>query len=424
MTQTKIDRDFLKQPIANVAMTSAPTDWLQVQRDRAIALLQEQTFPTRRDEEWRFTDLGDLAQKEFVVAEKTKDSELNISPFQENSHRLVFIDSHYDDRLSSKTDLPAGVFIGNLAAATAANLNLAEYVGNQPGREEIFTALNTAGIQDIAVVWVQKNTIVPFPIEILYTVKTENAIDRPRCLIVVESGAEVTIIERYTVEAAEEYFTNSVTEIAISPGGRVKHCRVQTDAKTAIHIGKTTIVQSRDSYYAGTSVNLGAKLSRHNWEMYQTGAQTETILKGLSLIDGDRLADTHSAIVLSQPHGKADQLQKNIIADRGHAVFNGKINVPQAAQLTNASQLNRNLLLSDRGRVDTKPQLEIVADNVKCAHGATVSQLEDEEIFYLQSRGLDENTSRELLIKAFAMEVIQDLNLPTLVESIQTWWNG
>lgn len=157
-------------------------------------------------------------------------------------------------------------------------------------------------------------------------------------------------------------------------------------------------------------------MSRHNLEILQTGEQTQTTLNGLTIISGKQLSDTHSAIALNYPHGTSDQLHKCIVGDRAHAVFNGKVFVPKLAQLTNASQLNRNLLLSSKARVDTKPQLEITADNVKCAHGATVSQLEDDEIFYLQSRGIDENDARKLLINAFAAEVINQIPIPSLRE--------
>ncbi len=212
------------------------------------------------------------------------------------------------------------------------------------------------------------------------------------------------------------YLTNAVTEIWVGDNAQVSHTRVEWEGAEAFHIGKTAIAQARDSRYTCHAITLGAKLSRHNLEILQTGEQTQTTLNGLTIISGKQLSDTHSAIALNYPHGTSDQLHKCIIGDRAHAVFNGKVFVPKPAQLTNASQLNRNLLLSSKARVDTKPQLEITADNVKCAHGATVSQLEDDEIFYLQSRGIDENDARKLLINAFAAEVINQIPVPSLRE--------
>ncbi|NER80218.1 MAG: Fe-S cluster assembly protein SufD, partial [Leptolyngbya sp. SIO1D8] len=191
------------------------------------------------------------------------------------------------------------------------------------------------------------------------------------------------------------------------------------------HLGKTTVTQGRDSRYASTAITLGARLSRHTVEVYQTGAQTDTKLYGLTAIADTQLADTHSLIAFNHPHGTAEQLHKCIMDGQSHAVFNGRIWVPKVAQLTNASQLNRNLLLSGKARVDTKPELDIVADNVKCAHGATVSQLDANEVFYLQSRGISAAAAQQLLIYGFAMEIIDRIPVPslqqTLTETVTQW---
>jgi Fe-S cluster assembly protein SufD len=200
----------------------------------------------------------------------------------------------------------------------------------------------------------------------------------------------------------------------------VSHNRIVREGAAAFHVGKTAVTQARYSRYHCNAVTVGGKISRHNLEILQTGEQTETTLNGLTVIADNQLADTHSAISLNHPHGVSKQLHKCIIGDRAHGVFNGKVFVPKLAQLTDASQLNRNLLLSSKARVDTKPQLEITADNVKCAHGATVSQLEDDEIFYLQSRGIDENDARKLLVNAFAAEIINLIPISSLREKLLT----
>jgi Fe-S cluster assembly protein SufD len=248
---------------------------------------------------------------------------------------------------------------------------------------------------------------------------------------VAESGSSVTLIEDYlnqvNIESPEEgeaevgeavYFTNAVTEIWLEANAEVSHTRVERESPEAFHIGKTAISQSRDSRYTCNAITLGAKLSRHNLEVFQCGEQTETTINGLVTITGKQTTDTHSAIALNYPQSTTNQIHKCIIADRAHAVFNGKIFVSQSAQLTNAGQLNRNLLLSPKARVDTKPQLEITADNVKCTHGATVSQLDEEEIFYLQSRGLNQTEARDLLINAFAIEIINKLPVPSLRQTL------
>jgi Fe-S cluster assembly protein SufD len=225
---------------------------------------------------------------------------------------------------------------------------------------------------------------------------------------VLEQRSSATLVEEYRHIASGDaiYFNNAVTEIWLGESAKLDCTRIQDEAITAIHIGKTAVSQSQHSIYTGNSIELGSKLSRHNWEIFQIGAQTETYLNGLTMVNGEQESDTHSTISLTKPHGITNQLHKCIVDDRAHAIFNGKVFVPQAAQQTNAGQLNRNLLLSAKARIDTKPQLEITADNVKCSHGATVSQLEDDEIFYLQSRGLDIETAKILLINAFAVEIV------------------
>ena len=297
-----------------------------------------------------------------------------------------------------------------------------EYLAQSEGTRDVFTALNTAALNDVAVVWVSKNVVVETPIHLLFvSVAGESAtISQPRVLVVAESNSQVSLIEEYIASSQNEavYFTNSVTEIWVNENAQVSHNRVVREGEAAFHVGKTAVTQARYSRYSCNAVTVGGRISRHNLEILQTGEQTETTLNGLTVIADNQLADTHSALSLNHPHGVSKQLHKCIIGDRAHGVFNGKIFVPKPAQLTNASQLNRNLLLSSKSRIDTKPQLEITADNVKCAHGATVSQLEDDQIFYLQSRGIDENNARKLLVNGFAMEVINFIPVPSLRESL------
>ena len=299
---------------------------------------------------------------------------------------------------------------------------VADYLGKQPGGEEVFTAINTARIDEAAVVWLSKDVSIETPIQLLFVAiieETALAIS-PRSLTILEAGSSATVIEEYLDLSSLDraYFNNAVTEIWLGDTAKLNHTRIQNQDTTTIHIGKTAVSQSQHSCYTGNSIDLGAKLSRHNWEIFQIGAQTETYLNGLAMVNGEQESDTHSVIALTKPHGITNQLHKCIVDDRAHAIFNGKVFVPQAAQQTNAGQLNRNLLLSSTARIDTKPQLEITADNVKCSHGATVSQLEDDEIFYLQSRGLDVETAKILLINAFAVEIIDRIPVASVREKL------
>ncbi|MEH1908129.1 MAG: Fe-S cluster assembly protein SufD [Nostoc sp.] len=424
LTSTLLDRDDYLAGLLNQATATKTEGWLQELRESAANWVRHSTIPSTREEEWRFTDLSSLRKVQFNVETGNFASlEFDILPEAANS-RLVFVNGVFAPELSAVRDLPSGIVVSNLASLPVVEQEgVKQYLAQAEGAQEVFTALNTAGITDVAVVWVKKNVVVETPIHLLFISGETATISQPRCLVVAESGSQVTLVEEYTnrrgAESAEKegvYFTNAVTEIWVGDNADVSHTRVEREGAEAFHVGKTAIAQARDSRYTCHAITLGAKLSRHNLEILQTGEQTETNLNGLTIISGKQLADTHSAIALNYPHSTSKQLHKCIVGDRAHAVFNGKVLVPKPAQLTNAVQMNRNLLLSSKARVDTKPQLEITADNVKCAHGATVSQLEDDEIFYLQSRGIDENDARKLLINAFAAEIINQIPVTSLRE--------
>ncbi|NMG20285.1 Fe-S cluster assembly protein SufD [Brasilonema bromeliae] len=448
-----LDRDaeltgLLNQIIDDHTSFDGADAWLQELQERATRVVRKSVLPTTGDEEWRFTDLSSLRKVKFEgVGSQPADISLSdIHSVPEAANRLVFVNGVYAPELSMVAGLPDGVVVSNLAGLPVGDRQrVQQYLAQTEGAHEVFTALNTSGIKDVAVVWVGKNVVVETPIHLVFVAAAECAtISLPRCLVVAETGSSVTLVEEYTnrrgAEGAEEeeekrvYFSNAVTEIWLEENAQVNHTRLELENAEAFHIGKTAVSQARYSRYTCHAITFGGRLSRHNLEILQAGEQTETTLNGLTVIGGNQLADTHSAIALNYPYGRSQQLHKCIIGvrvraacpqgsaapseHRAHAVFNGKVFVPKPAQLTDAAQLNRNLLLSPKARVDTKPQLEITADNVKCAHGATVSQLEDDEIFYLQSRGIDQDNARNLLINAFAAEVINQIPVPSLQERL------
>ena len=393
------------------------TAQLQERQRQAAAQLQELRLPDRRDEEWRFTDISELAAIAWQPA--TEVPEVDITPWalpETEESRLVFVNGRYVPSLTDTSALPAEVVVGNLA--TLGDRALAEYFAAD--RDDTFATLNAAGFNDAAIVWVPRNRTVEQPIQLLFVAApaAEPVLVQPRILIVAEDSATVSVVEQFVSLAdapPARYFTNAVTEIALGQNARVTHTRLQEEAAAdGFHIGQTRVRQNRDSHYTSHAIATGARFSRHNLKVSLEGEQTETTLNGLSVTNGDRLSDTHSDIVHHYPHGTSNQLHKCLLDERSRSVFNGKIFVPQAAQQTNAAQLNRNLLLSPQARVDTKPQLQIVADNVKCAHGATVSQLEADEVFYLRSRGLADAAARRLLVDAFAGEVLQKLPIASL----------
>ena len=389
--------------------------WLQDIREQSKNWLSTLSVPTRKDEDWRFIDLSSLTAGKYVTPQNNVETGHVFLPETENS-RLVFINGVYSRDLSDISALPAGIYVGNLNNLPKEH-DAAKYFAQQPGADA-FTALNTAGGNEVAVVWVSKNVAVKNIIQLVFLTdaKSEASFVQPRTLVVAETGSSLSLIEEYS--GTGEYFNNAVTEVFVANNARVNHTRIQQESAASHHIGKTAVSQQRDSHYTLNEINLGAKLYRHNPEMWQQGEQTGTDLNGLTVAAGEQTSDTHSIIALTKPYGTTNQLHKCIISDRAHTVFNGKVFVPKEAQQTNATQLNRNLMLSPKARVDTKPELQITADNVKCAHGATVSQLEAEEIFYLRSRGLSENDANQLSIDAFAAEIIDRLPLESLKNQI------
>lgn len=419
----KVDRSAYLANLLKLRPALGNLSWLETLRDRASAIVQEQAIPSTRDEDWRFTDLSALMQQDWQISDASIDLKAcdNIV-LPEAGSRLVFMNGVFKPQLSKIDELPTGVFVGDLHGLTDAQVaQIQPYLGQQCGGEEVFTALNTASLTDAAIVWVPRNVVVEKPIHLVFLSRTAGAttIAQPRCLVVAETGSSVTIVEEYTsADAPGVYFTNTVTEVYVADNAQVNHTRVQWENLHAFHIGKTAVSQGRDSRYTCTAINLGAALSRHHLDVYSVGEQTHSQLSGLTIVDGDRVADTHSLIAFSKPYCTAQQVNKCIADDKAHGVFNGRISVPKLAQQTDASQLSRNLLLSSKARIDTKPQLEIVADNVKCAHGATVSQLEDDEVFYLQSRGIGEEAARQLLTFAFATEVINQIPVESLRQTL------
>ncbi len=404
-------------------------EWLTNIREQSASWVSRLTAPTKKDEEWRFTDISEILDSDIVapVSFDREDAlkianEITDNLPEANEHRLVFINGQYLEEASNTSGLPKGIYVGNLTNLPEAYCKyFRPFLGSIPGKEEVFTSLNTASISDVAIIWAAPDTVVEKPIHLLFlslTPENKVAIVQPRAWIVAEKNCELTIVEQYS--GASRYITNAVTEVFLGENAQINHTHLQQESDTAYHIGKTAVNQKKDSRYTLNEINLGGKISRHTPEVYQDGEQTETNLNGLTVAKDEQTSDTHSVISLNHPHGTTDQLHKCIVSDRAHSVFNGKVFVPKPAQLTNASQLNRNLLLSPKARVDTKPELQITADNVKCSHGATVSQLEADEIFYLRSRGLTEQDAKQLLIDAFVAEIIDRIPVKSVRENIQS----
>ena len=417
-----------RSEITNLAKDTSEfvSELRQVASDRLATL----TFPTTRDEDWKYTDVSSL--KSLVFANQSA-SPINVETLiakhsapEANGNLVVFVNGKHSEKYSDITGAAQGLVVGTLANLGDRLLpKLRSHLAQHPDANNYFASLNTACMTDLAIILVPKDTVIKNPVQIIFISVPQSGegvlLTQPRCLVIAESHSSLTFVQTFIGSDDQTYFTNSVTEVWLADGAQINQTEVQWQGNQAVHINTTAIAQARNSVYKNQSISLGAKLSRQNLIMHQMAEQTETSLTGLAFIDGEQLADTHSAIAHNYPHGSSKQLHKCIADGRSHAIFNGKIQVAKLAQQTDSAQLSRNLLLSGKARVDTKPQLEIFADNVKCAHGATVSQLDAEEIFYLQSRAIDANSAANLLTYAFATEAIAQISIESVRRSLSNF---
>jgi Fe-S cluster assembly protein SufD len=408
-------------------LPTSPLLWINALRAKAGNRLDVLSLPTKRDEEWRFTDISPLTRLSFAPALSPTYLEVaDIAHFyiEEATTRLVFVDGIYAPQLSSAAS-NSDVVVSNLATVLTTHAAVIEaHLGRHAAfRDNVFSALNTAFLRDAAVIVVPRTVAHAAPVHLLFIATQKEVVSTPRCLVVAESASVVTVIEDYVMLdqsrwREDVHFTNAVTEIALEDYARVNHIRIQREGSKSFHIANCAVSLGRSSNYQSVSVALGAKISRYNLDvLLAEGA--ECAVDGLALIAGSQLADTHTTIDHAQPHGVSRQLHKCIVGGSAHAVFNGNIMVRQGAQRTDSAQSSRNLLLTAKAHVDTKPQLEIFADDVKCVHGATIGQLDSEEVFYLKSRGLSDSVARNLLTYAFGAEIIDRIPIASLKRSLE-----
>ena len=410
-------------------LASSPWASVNALREQAQTALGALAMPTLRDEAWRFTDLTPLHQltlQPVLTASRLQPADIAQFGLDDGAYRLVFVDGVYAPQLSSAaaeggllvTDLPTAMLTH--AAALDAQLGQQQATG-----DNVFAALNTAYLQDAAVLVVPRHVALAAPVHLLFIAKQAQAISHPRCLLLAEAGSSVTLIEDYVTLIEDyvalqdaAYLVNPVTEIVLAEQAQVRHVRVQRDGQQALHIANCAVSAGRSANYQSVSVAMGAQLSRYNLNVVLAEG-AECAVDGLALLAGSQLADSHTCIDHAQPHGTSRQLHKCIADGSAHAVFNGKVVVRPGAQHTDSAQSSRNLLLSGRAQVDTQPQLEIFADDVKCTHGATIGQLDADEVFYLQSRGLSDSAARKLLTYAFGAEIIERIPVASLKHQLQ-----
>ncbi|MEO6443636.1 MAG: Fe-S cluster assembly protein SufD [Gemmatimonadaceae bacterium] len=405
--------------------------WLASLRQRARAQFEGYGFPTPRNEDWHFTNPAPITEADFQPMQPALGTvtPAALAPFLVGHAEwptLVFVNGRYAPSLSRVHSLPAGVRVMSLAAALHEEPTLLErHLGKVAGYDDqgvAFTALNTALMRDGAVLHVAADTVSEMPIHLLFVsdAGAEGGVSYPRNLLVVEPNARATVIEQYVALGSARYLTNAVTECVVAEGATLHHYKLQREGMKAFHVGHIEVTQARDSHYVSFAFSTGASLARSNIYTTLAGEGCGATLNGLYLLDGDQVSDHQTRIEHAAPTCYSRETYKGILDGTSHGVFNGKVYVHPIAQKTDGKQTNKTLLLSDRARIDTKPQLEIFADDVKCTHGATVGRLDDLASFYMKSRGVGAETTRRLLTYAFAADVLETIELEPLKDALES----
>jgi Fe-S cluster assembly protein SufD len=405
----------------------APTA-VNARRREAIEQFAVLGFPTTKNEDWHFTSVASIAERDFTfVAARTGDvSPSDLEPFGfggDGWHTAVFVNGRFAPELSSLARLDSGIRVLPLADAWTVAPELTTLIGSvlTDAEQHAFTQLNTAFMQDGVVVHVPKDVVVRQPIHLLFVTDAHAAktMMHPRNLILADRGARATVLESYVSLSDASYFTNAVTEVIVGDGATLEHSKIQREGRRAFHVGTIEATQARDSHYISFSFATGASLSRTNVYTKLNGPGCGSTLNGLYMLDGEQHCDHQTRIEHVEPNCFSREVYKGVLDGRSHGVFNGKVYVHPAAQKTDGKQTNNTLLLSKEAQVDTKPQLEIFADDVKCTHGATVGKLDDIAWFYMKSRGMDAETARRLLIYAFCADVLETIEQPQVREGLE-----
>jgi Fe-S cluster assembly protein SufD len=423
MTRT-LDRYAAEYENARRTKPQRDPAWLARTRDDAMARFLSLGFPTTRDEEWRFTSVAPIAESAFVLPHR-RAVDIDIGPFTlpGTIPALVFVNGWYEPALSRVGALPSGVLVESLTSSLSRPGDLEAHLTRLASFDgHAFTALNTALFADGAHVRIPARTIVQAPIHVLFvSTHDEDAatMSHPRVVAVLGNESQATIVETYASVNGAGYFANPVTEILVGENATLDHYRLQYESEQAYHVGTIHIRARRDASVTSHSISLGGLLVRNEVVAALDGEGAQCTLNGLYLADGQRHVDNHTTIDHAQPHCGSREVYKGILADRARGVFNGKIIVRPDAQKTDAKQTNRALLLSEDAQINTKPQLEIFANDVKCTHGAAVGQLDEEAIFYLRSRGLGELEARHVLVHAFMAEVLRHMRSQSIGAAIE-----
>ncbi|TJY38085.1 Fe-S cluster assembly protein SufD [Pontimicrobium aquaticum] len=394
-------------------------------RSKAIKTFENKGFPNKKDEAWKYTSLNKILKEDYSVFSK-EENNLDYNDVKKylihdiDSYKIIFIDGKYSSHLSETTHDGMDVCLMSAALTKPKYRLVIENYFNKIAKDDSLAALNTAFSQEGAFINIPKNKLAEKPIQVIHfsTGKESSLMLQPRNLIVVGENSHVQIIERHQSLTSNPVLTNSVTEIFASKRAIVDYYKVQNDKQNASLIDNTYINQKQQSHVSVHTFSFGGKLTRNNLNFYQNGERIDSTLKGVTIIGDKQHVDHNTLVHHIEPNCESHQDYKGIFGDSATGVFNGKVVVEKEAQKTNAFQANNNILVSDKASINTKPQLEIFADDVKCSHGCTIGQLDESAMFYLRSRGIPEKEAKALLMYAFANNVLESVKIPELKKRI------
>ncbi len=400
-------------------------EWLDRSRESALDAFASAGFPTPRHEDWKYTRVTPIEKRSFKFAEQNgiHVREQDVERFNLGTlecEQLVFVDGRYVDALSRRNVVDGGARITTLESAMNASSQLLEsHLGHYADiTGQPFSALNTAFMTDGAVIHVKNPDAGKPPIHLLFIATRKDVVAHPRILVIAEAGSHATVVESYTSLFDGCYFTNALTEIAVMEEARVDHYKLQEESIKAFHVATLQVHQGRDSRFASHSISFGGQLVRNDINVLLDAEGAGCTLNGLFMASGRQHVDYHTRVDHAKPSGTSEEVYKGILDGRARGVFNGRVKVHPDAQKTDAQQSSNNLLLSRDAEIDTKPELEIYADDVKCSHGATIGQLDEHTLYYLRSRGIGEAQARGLLTYGFAKDILDRVDLAPLRQKL------
>ncbi|MCM8529432.1 MAG: Fe-S cluster assembly protein SufD [Lentisphaeraceae bacterium] len=404
--------DFLK----NLDSPKSSLSWLADIQSEALATLKKEGFPTKKVELWKYTGVEPIVESDFSIAKEA--AEVTFNPIPE-TYSLVFVDGVYSETLSNIAGTPEGLVIKSLAQAFEENTSAVQQALSEAPNDcsDAFTHLNRAFLKQGIFIEVAKNVAVEKPLHIVNIGSRENTVSMTRNIIVVNTGAELEIFEDFISQGDAKTFSNPVTDIHLCKNAVLRHTKNQSQNTNSFHIASIRVSQERDSSYFSSVLTSGSAISRLNLDTELNDENASCDFKGLYAIKGSQLADNHTVMNHNAARTFSDQLYKGILDDRSRGVFNGKVFIAKDAQQVESAQLNKNLMLSKSARIDTKPELDVYADDVKAAHGAAIGQLNEEELFYIQSRCISKDDAMAMLVHGHMEEIIATVKS----ESIRTY---